>query len=114
MIRKPERSTLHTFFAPKESRHYLANRHSAKKSGRHAEAAKALLTRRSRALERVPLPIDWGRFLPEHTTAVSMLDRLLHRSVVLNLDGDSYRLREHHARGEALRAATTGTRQPLR
>ena len=36
------------------------------------------------------------------------------RSVVLNLEGDSYRLREHHARGEALRAATTGTRQPLR
>ena len=25
-----------------------------------------------------------------------MLDRLLHRSVVLNLDGDSYRLRDHH------------------
>ena len=25
---------------------------------------------------------SWGRFLPEHTTAVSLLDRLLHRSVV--------------------------------
>ena len=24
---------------------------------------------------------DWGRFLPEHTTAVSLLDRLLHHSV---------------------------------
>ena len=23
---------------------------------------------------------DWGRFLPEHTTAVSLLDRLLHHS----------------------------------
>ena len=23
---------------------------------------------------------DWGRFLPEHTTAVSMLDRLLHHA----------------------------------
>jgi hypothetical protein len=43
-----------------------------------------------------------------------MLDRLLHRSVVLNLDGDSYRLRDHHARTGALRRATTGnTRQPL-
>ena len=42
-----------------------------------------------------------------------MLDRLLHRSVVLNLDGNSYRLRDHHARSENLRKATTGTRQPL-
>ena len=25
---------------------------------------------------------DWGRFLPEHTTAVSLLDRLLHHSVL--------------------------------
>ena len=38
-----------------------------------------------------------------------MLDRLLHRSVVLNLDGDSYRPREHHARAENLRKATTET-----
>ena len=32
-----------------------------------------------------------------------MLDRLLHRSVVLNIDGDSYRMREHRARSERLR-----------
>jgi hypothetical protein len=43
-----------------------------------------------------------------------MLDRLLHRSVVLNLDGDSYRLRDHNARADNLRRATTGTRTPLR
>jgi len=43
-----------------------------------------------------------------------MLDRLLHRSVVLTLDGDSYRLRDHHARTDTLRRATTGTRTPLR
>ena len=42
------------------------------------------------AYERVPIGIgshwpfdEWGRFLPEHTTAVSMLDRLLHHSVVV-------------------------------
>ena len=29
-------------------------------------------------------PFDqWGRFLPEHTTAVSLLDRLLHHSIVV-------------------------------
>jgi DNA replication protein DnaC len=55
----------------------------------------------------------WGEILGDTTVAAAMLDRLLHRSVVLNLDGDSYRLRDHHARTEALRATTTGTRRPL-
>ncbi len=56
----------------------------------------------------------WGEVLGDNTVAAALLDRLLHRSVVLNLDGDSYRLRDHHARSETLRATTTGTRQPLR
>ena len=55
----------------------------------------------------------WGEVLGDTTVAAAMLDRLLHRSVVLNLDGDSYRLRDHHAKNEALRATTTGTRRPL-
>ena len=37
---------------------------------------------------------SWGRFLPEHTTAVSMLDRLLHHCHVVVTDGDSFRLTE--------------------
>ena len=57
---------------------------------------------------------SWGDILGDTTVAAALLDRLLHRSVVLTLDGDSYRLRDHHARNDALRAATTGTRQPLR
>lgn len=56
---------------------------------------------------------SWGEVLGDTTVAAAMLDRLLHRSVVLNLDGDSYRLRDHHAKNEALRATTTGTRRPL-
>jgi len=35
---------------------------------------------------------SWGRFLPEHTTAVSLLDRLLHHCHVVVTDGDSYRM----------------------
>ena len=31
-----------------------------------------------------------------------MLDRLLHRSVVFNIDGQSYRMRNHRARAEKL------------
>lgn len=56
---------------------------------------------------------EWGDILGDTTVAAAMLDRLLHRSVVLNLDGDSYRLRDHHARSENLRRTTTGNRQPL-
>lgn len=37
---------------------------------------------------------SWGRFLPEHTTAVSLLDRLLHHANVVVTEGDSYRMRE--------------------
>ena len=56
----------------------------------------------------------WGEILGDTSVAAALLDRLLHRSVVLTLDGDSYRLRDHHARADTLRATTTGTRQPLR
>ena len=42
---------------------------------------------------------SWGRFLPEHTTAVSMLDRLLHHCHVVVTDGDSYRMREKRQAG---------------
>jgi DNA replication protein DnaC len=42
---------------------------------------------------------SWGRFLPEHTTAVSLLDRLLHHCHTLVTDGDSYRMKQARARG---------------
>ncbi|GAA0950895.1 hypothetical protein GCM10009560_70920 [Nonomuraea longicatena] len=48
-------------------------------------------------------PFDqWGRFLPEHTTAVSLLDRLLHHSVVVVTEGESFRMKQARTR--------TGTR----
>jgi DNA replication protein DnaC len=49
---------------------------------------------------------SWGRFLPEHTTAVSMLDRLLHHCHVVVTDGDSYRMKQARARGAASRKAS--------
>nr|WP_301182627.1 ATP-binding protein [Subtercola boreus] len=51
----------------------------------------------------------WGQILGDTTVAAAMLDRLLHRSVVVTLDGASYRLRNHHAAAEQLRRVTTGT-----
>ncbi len=45
-------------------------------------------------------PFDqWGRFLPEHTTAAALLDRLLHHAVVVVTEGESFRLREARTRG---------------
>lgn len=46
---------------------------------------------------------SWGRIFDDPTVAAAMLDRLLHRSVVFNIDGDSYRMRAHRARAEKLR-----------
>jgi DNA replication protein DnaC len=43
---------------------------------------------------------SWGRFLPEHTTAVSLLDRLLHHANIVVTDGESYRMREARAKGD--------------
>ena len=56
---------------------------------------------------------EWGEVLGDTTVAAAMLDRLLHRSVVLKLDGDSYRLRDHHARTHSQRTATAPTRRSL-
>ena len=85
-----------------------------------AEAASALFQVVSQRYLKTSIVITtnrgvagWGEILGDTTVAGAMLDRLLHRSVVLNLDGDSYRLRDHHARTDTLRRTTTGTRQPL-
>jgi DNA replication protein DnaC len=49
---------------------------------------------------------SWGKvFNDDPMIAGAMLDRLLHRSVVLAIDGDSYRMRSHRARAEAMRRA---------
>jgi DNA replication protein DnaC len=42
---------------------------------------------------------EWGRFLPEHSTAVALLDRLLHHSITVVTSGDSFRMKEARTRG---------------
>ena len=86
-----------------------------------AEAASALFQVVSQRYLKTSIVITtnrgvgaWGDILGDTTVAAAMLDRRLHRSVVVNLDGESYRLRDHHAAAETLRRATTGTRRPLR
>ena len=40
---------------------------------------------------------SWGEIFSDHTIAAAMLDRLLHKSVVFTITGDSYRLRSYQA-----------------
>lgn len=70
-----------------------------------AEDAAALFQVISRRYLKTPIILttnrgvsQWGDIFDDTTVAAAMLDRLLHRSVVINIDGDSYRLREHQAR----------------
>lgn len=66
-------------------------------SSRHRKASIVLTTNRGIA--------SWGSVLGDDMVAAAMLDRLLDRSVVMHLDGDSYRLRSHHAHAQNMRKA---------
>ena len=48
---------------------------------------------------------SWGERLADPMLAASLLDRLLHRGVVVAIDGPSYRMRAHQQRSEQLRKA---------
>ena len=50
---------------------------------------------------------SWGKIFDDPMVAAAMLDRLLHRSVVFNIDGESYRMRTHRARAEKLTKGVT-------
>lgn len=55
---------------------------------------------------------DWGEVFGDNVIAAALLDRLLHHAVVIEIEGSSYRLREHaHLMPEALNAAQT---EPLK
>lgn len=44
---------------------------------------------------------DWGRFLPDQPTAVSLLDRLCHHAHIITTSGDSYRLTHRTGRADS-------------
>ena len=41
---------------------------------------------------------DWGKYLGDNTTSTTILDRLMHRSHLLEFQGRSYRLKEAASR----------------
>ncbi len=77
-----------------------------------AEAAAALFQVISHRYQRGSIVLTtnlavgtWGQIFDDAMVAAAMLDRLLDPSIVMHLDGDSYRLRSHHARADTLRQA---------
>lgn len=50
---------------------------------------------------------NWGRFIPDHTTATALLDRLLHHAVVVTTDGESFRMKEAKTRTRTPRRKTS-------
>ena len=41
---------------------------------------------------------DWGKYLGDATMGTTILDRLMHRAVMLEFEGRSYRMKEAAAR----------------
>lgn len=52
---------------------------------------------------------SWADRLGDPMLAAALLDRLLHKGIVVGIDGPSYRMRSHHARADALRTAAADT-----
>ena len=48
---------------------------------------------------------EWGEIFEDTTVAAAILDRLLHHATVLQIDGESYRMRGHRARIAQLRTS---------
>jgi DNA replication protein DnaC len=54
---------------------------------------------------------SWGEIFEDTTVAAAILDRLLHHATVLQIDGESYRMRGHREKLGQLRAAVSGGRE---
>jgi DNA replication protein DnaC len=48
---------------------------------------------------------EWGEVVGDEVMAAALIDRLLHRCHIVNIRGNSYRMREHRALASRLPAA---------
>jgi hypothetical protein len=56
---------------------------------------------------------EWGEIFGDPVVATALLDRLLHHAVVIQIEGSSYRLRQHaEPVPEHIRSKTPSTRRP--
>lgn len=73
-------------------------------SNRHADLLFELVSRRYEAKSTVVTTnkafSDWSEVFPNAACVVSLVDRLVHHSEVISIEGDSYRLKEAKERSE--------------
>ncbi|MCA9559372.1 MAG: ATP-binding protein [Planctomycetes bacterium] len=72
-----------------------ANRHADmlfEVVNRRYESGRSIVVTTNRAFQ------DWGELFPNATCVVPLVDRLIHRSEIIEIDGDSYRLKEAQER----------------
>ena len=55
---------------------------------------------------------EWNQVFPNATCVVALIDRLVHRSEILSIDGESYRLKEAKERAAKRAAARTAGKKP--
>lgn len=85
-------------------------------SNRYADLLFEVVTRRYEVHKPIILSTnksfnDWAEVFPHAACTVTLVDRLVHRSEILEIDGDSYRLKEAKER-QAKRAASRRKKPP--
>jgi len=56
---------------------------------------------------------EWGEILGDEVMAAALIDRLLHHCHIVNIRGNSYRMRHHTELSKTLHAAPSEQRSPL-
>jgi DNA replication protein DnaC len=54
---------------------------------------------------------EWGKIFPQAACVSAMLERLLHRAEIINIEGESYRMKEAGERNDTSKASKKGQRK---
>ena len=83
-------------------------------SNRHADLLFELVSRRYESKSTIVTTnkafADWGEVFPNAACVVSLVDRLLHHSEVIAIEGPSYRLKDAQARSVEIAAKRKGAK----
>ena len=83
-------------------------------SNRHADLLFELVNRRYESKSTIVTTnkafADWGEVFPNAACVVSLVDRLLHHSEVIAIEGPSYRLKDAQARSVEIAAKRKGAK----
>ncbi len=82
-------------------------------SNRYADLPFEVVTRRYDAQKSIVLSTnkafsEWSEVFPHAACTVTLVDRLVHRSEIIEVDGDSYRLKEAKERAAQRTASRKG------